>query len=322
MRRIRQVFLHSLLTILLSVCGFCGFSLGDVLVTDNFGNQVLRFDSATGSFRGIFISDNAELNGGLEGPIGMVETPTGDLLVASRDTNSILRYNGLTGEFLGVFADSGMAGPSRLAYHPVTGNLLVGNFFGNSVSEFDHDGNFLGAFTDGGNLAGVSAFAFDADSNLYVGSFQLGRVERYDSSGNFIDTFWANDAVGTSGLWFQGDQLWVSTLFEHEVHRLNPDGSVDLNFSTNADGIPTQDGGTFPGFITASPFGSDEVLIGLTASGGFYRFGEDGGLRGGFANFAGVPGEMIFAPIPEPTMLLPLSLVAAGWILRRRKISC
>jgi DNA-binding beta-propeller fold protein YncE len=297
----------------------------DYLISDNFNNQVLRFDSSNGGFLGTFISSNPELNGGLTAPVGMVQASNGDILVASRDTNQILRYHGTSGQFLGVFAENpeGQAilnGPSRLAFHPTTGNLLVGNLFGNSITAIDPQGNILGAYTSGGNLAGVAAFAFDADNRLYVGNFQGGGVQRFDASGQFVDNFWESGLPGAAGLWFEGNQLWVASLFVHQVHRLNSDGTVDLNFTTNVPGIPIQDGGTFPSFVTASPFGDNEVLIALTASGGAYRFDLQGNLIAPFALFAGVPGEMLrVAAIPEPGVLFPMGLVVSGWNLRRRR---
>jgi len=309
----------------LAIAGCLNDLSADYLISDNFGDRVLRFDSSNGNFLGTFISSDAGQNGGLAGPVGMIQAPNGDLLVASQNTNQILRYHGTNGQFLGVFAENPtgetfLSGPSRLAFHPTTGNLLVGNFFGNSVTAIDPSGNILGSFTSGGSLAGVAAFAFDANNDLYVGSFQTGVVQRFNSSGQFMGNFWESGLAGTAGLWFEGDQLWVASLLASQVHRLNADGTVDLSFSTTVPGIPTQDGGTFPSFITASPFGSDEVLIALTASGGAYRFDLNGNLIAPFAVFQGVPGEMLLvAPIPEPSIFLPFGLVVSGLCLRRRR---
>lgn len=296
----------------------------DFLVSDNFGGQVLRYSSTDGSFLGTFISSDTNINGGLVGPVGMVLDSNGDLLVASQGSEqvpgSVLRYHGRTGEFLGVFADQGMAGPSHLGFHPTSGHLLVSNFEGDAITEFDAAGNLIGNYTTGSSLSGSASFTFDADGNLFVGDFGGAAVKVYDQDGVYQSNF-VTDLPTPAGLVFQGDQLWVASLFANQVTRYNSDGSVDLSFSTNVEGIPQNDG-TFPSFILESPLGSDEILVALTGSGGVYRFGLDGESRGVFMAGGGllVPGQVLqIAPIPEPGVLLPLTVALIGLNLRRKR---
>ena len=70
-----------------------------LLVTDNFGTQVVRYDAVTGDFVDVLITSQPQDNGGLNGPIGCHRRQR-RLLVASPNTDSILCYHLDSGEFL------------------------------------------------------------------------------------------------------------------------------------------------------------------------------------------------------------------------------
>lgn len=299
--------------------GLIGVVSADYLVADNLGSQVLRFGN-DGSPLGSFVAPGA---GGLAGAVGMVVTPNEELLVSSQNSGSILRYSGLNGSPLGVWASSNMQGPSHMELRS-NGNLLVSNFFGSSISQFDTSGNFLGDFTTGTpgtGLQGVASFATAANGDVYVGSFNSGEIFVYDSNGVYQRTF-ASGFPGASGLWFSGDNLWVASLFADQVALLNPSGTPIVSFSTGQI-APGQ--GTFPGFITASPFSNDEILISLTAGGGVYRYAIDGSTPGPvnpflIGNGLAVPGEVLqFTPIPEPGSGLFLTSMALMRLSVRRR---
>jgi len=79
---------------------------------------ILRFDSSTGAFFGVFAK-----GGGLHRPYGLAFGPDGRLYVASFLTDQILRYDGKTGDFIDVFmTGNGMAGglngPDWLLFGP------------------------------------------------------------------------------------------------------------------------------------------------------------------------------------------------------------
>jgi hypothetical protein len=292
----------------------------DFLVSDNFGNQVLRYGE-DGSFISAFVAPGS---GGLVGAVGMVVAPNGDLLVASQGTNQVLRYNGISGSFVGVFASNvNMNGPSHMAFR-MNGNLLVSNFLGSSVSEFDASGAYLGEFTSGtpgSGLQGVASFAIAGNGDVYVGSFNTGDIFVYDSSGAYQSTF-STGHIGAAGLWFQGSNLWVSSLLTDTVTLLDSNGTAIGGFST---GEVSPGNGTFPGFITASPFSSDEILIALTGAGGVYRYATDGSTGGPVSPFLiggglMVPGEVLRVDaIPEPSTVFGLGLFALGAFIRRNR---
>ncbi|MEQ9503150.1 MAG: choice-of-anchor Q domain-containing protein [Deltaproteobacteria bacterium] len=80
------------------------------LVASWYSNEILAYDYQ-GTPQGAFVSAGS---GGLDGPVGMVITPTDELLVVSWNNNRILRYDIDTGAFLGVFLDGAAAGIPRI----------------------------------------------------------------------------------------------------------------------------------------------------------------------------------------------------------------
>lgn len=137
-------------------------------------NTVLRFNSRTGQFLGIFVAPNS---GGLRSPTHLTFGPDGNLYVISYETDQVLRFNGRTGAFLDVFAKSpdnapypipggprtGLSGPSGLAFGP-DGNLYVSSLWFSQVLRYDgHTGTFMGVLINQapGILFGPGVLLFD-----------------------------------------------------------------------------------------------------------------------------------------------------------------
>ncbi|HMP80543.1 MAG TPA: hypothetical protein PKD54_13900, partial [Pirellulaceae bacterium] len=278
----------------------------ELLVSDNFGNQILRFDASTGAFLGVLVSSNPAANGGLSGPIGMRLSNSGTLLVASQFTNEVLEYNRISGQFLGKWTSASqganLAEPADLRYGP-NGNMFIANFVGGSIDQFMADGTPLGSFTSGGpGIFGSSSFAFGPNGNLYVGSFGSGDIQEFDGvSGSYLGQF-VNGLGGPSGLLFDTDNsLWVASLFTDEIYHFDSAGNPLGSFSTG--------GGTFPSHILVNPNDSNELFVALTGAGGIYRFHKNGTFLGVFAFGGGllVPGQMLLlSAIPEPSSLAVL----------------
>ncbi|HMO13219.1 MAG TPA: PEP-CTERM sorting domain-containing protein [Pirellulaceae bacterium] len=288
----------------------------ELLVSDNFSNQILRYDGTTGAFLGVLVSGDPGVNGGLDAPVGMRISANNTLLVASQNTNSILEYNRFSGAFLGVWASTNMNGPADMRFGN-DGNLYVANFFGNSVTRFDSFGNPLGVFTSGGpGIAGTASINFSpgATSNLYVGNFNGSDVQVFDgTTGSFISQF-ATGFAGAAGLYFDiDDTVWVASLFTGDISHFAADGTPLGNFSTGAT--------SFPSYIEINPNNTNELLIALTGAGGVYRFGKDGTPLGVFAAGGGllVPGQFLFASaIPEPNSLFLMAITGVALFTRRR----
>jgi streptogramin lyase len=107
---------------------------GDLYVADASAG-VLRFDGATGAFRGAL---------GTPGASALAFGPDGKLYVASATTaNAVLRFDAATGAFLDTFVVAGTAARG-LAFGP-DGNLFVAS--AGEVLRFDgRSGAFLGVF--------------------------------------------------------------------------------------------------------------------------------------------------------------------------------
>jgi streptogramin lyase len=295
---------------------FAGANLGfaDLLVSDNFGNQIVRYDQDTGAILGTLVS-----GGQLNGPVGMRLDGNGDLLVTNQGDGRILKYNVITGAYLGDFYNgSALSSPADLRFG-TDGNLYVANFSGNSVSRLDSAGTFLGAYTNGGPLGGNSSFAFNSSGELFVGNFGAGQVLRYDSTGNYVGVF-ASGLMGASGLVFDADgDLWLTSLMGHQVTELDGSGSVKSHFTTNF-GTLTE---TFPSHILFAPGNPSELWVSLTGAGGVYKYLTDGTFLGPktLGNALLVPGQsLIVSAVPEPGtgLLLAGSAVLLTGLRRRR----
>jgi sugar lactone lactonase YvrE len=166
------------LTALSVILCFAAAVRGEMLVSDNFGSQVLRFNEKTGEYLGTLVGEGS---GGLDGATGMWIGHDGRLWVTSQHGGAILRYDLDSGEFLGVFANSdqvGLVGPSDLRLG-AQGKLYVSNFAG----------EYLGVFAANAALAGPASLSFRG-GDLYVSGLISQNVLRFDAStGAFVDVF-------------------------------------------------------------------------------------------------------------------------------------
>jgi DNA-binding beta-propeller fold protein YncE len=102
---------------------------GNLYVVSGGSNVVVKFDPATGTSMGNFVTSGS---GGLNGAIGAEFGPDGHLYVASLNTDIIERFNGLTGAALGDFVTAGSGGldaPNFLTFaipEPRAPELLAG----------------------------------------------------------------------------------------------------------------------------------------------------------------------------------------------------
>ncbi len=179
----------------------CDFSLGplgmafgpdgNLYVSNDFTNEVNRYNGTTGASLGTFVSASA----GLDVPTGLVFGPDGNLYVSSFNTNTVERFNGRTGATMGTFAVTAggeLSGPEQLVFG-LDGMLYVTSFNNNSVVRFNGDkGGFRGIFVKAGSggLDGPTGLAFGRDRDLYVSSNATHEVLRYDGdTGAFKDIF-------------------------------------------------------------------------------------------------------------------------------------
>lgn len=179
----------------------------DFLVSSDKG--VLRYDGATGAFKGAFASGSE-----LGTPTGLRFGPDGNLYVGNVGPDNVLRFDGKTGAYIGVAASHPeLRHPRQVAF--LGDRLLVSSRGAHKVLCFDlMSGSFVEQFTkahfsyaiskrphamsereDAPNLSDDGlrqpfGLIQDPGGNLLVASFGTDSVRRYDGeTGMFIDTF-------------------------------------------------------------------------------------------------------------------------------------
>lgn len=190
---------------------------GNLYVSSEISDQVLRYNAVTGTFIDVFVAANA---GGLNSPGGMAFGPDGNLYVSSYLTDEVLRFNGTTGASLGAFvtaASGGLDKPYGLAFGP-DGNLYVNTYNNNSVLRFNGTtGASMGAFVTvgSGGLDTAKQMVFGPDGHLYVTSRVTNEVLRFNGTTGASMGAFVTAGLGTldkpAGLAFGPDgHLYVS----------------------------------------------------------------------------------------------------------------
>jgi WD40 repeat protein len=155
---------------------------GDLYVSGQDNNAVLRYDGKSGRAKGAFVKPGA---GGLDGIRGIVFHLDGDLLVAGRDNNAILRFDSKTGETKGYFVKpkaGKLEHPIQLRYSP-DGKLYVSSGKNSRILRFDgRTGKPIDVFVKhkSGGLDHPSGFDWSPTGDLYVASRNSGQILRYD----------------------------------------------------------------------------------------------------------------------------------------------
>lgn len=159
---------------------------GSLLVADQGGDAVLRYDLATGAFRGVFIEAGA---GGLVGPRALAFKPEGNLFVTTDDAR-VLEFDRIAGAFVRVFITiepdpdpRTIREPRGILFLPRPGGLgvrcLVACEFWvhGGIYEFDIDtGELIGQWNEGDlffKLRHPWGLRLGPDGNVYVSSANL-----------------------------------------------------------------------------------------------------------------------------------------------------
>ncbi len=139
---------------------------GNLYVANVVGNDIVRFNGATGAFMDIFVAAGS---GGLQSPRDLAFGPDGNIYVTSSgNTGGVLRYSAATGAFLNAFVPPGsdLFLPRQLVFGPDS-NLYVGNFGMGSIERFNGaTGAFIDTFIPAGSggLGGPTFLVFQATS--------------------------------------------------------------------------------------------------------------------------------------------------------------
>lgn len=173
-------------------------AFADLLYVSSRGtDEILRFDSNTGSFVDVFVSAGS---GGLDEPSGLTFGPDGNLYAASRSTLEVLRYDGTTGAFIDVFVPAtpffvGIA----IEFGP-DGNLYVMSYSiaGSSLVRYDGaTGGLIGQVISLPDTTAFTDFEFGPDGNIYIATFNAGILRFDGTTFAFLGTFVPPTPSGT-----------------------------------------------------------------------------------------------------------------------------
>jgi outer membrane protein assembly factor BamB len=156
---------------------------GNLYVSSQLNDAILRFNPNTGAFLGSFAS-----GGILDGPSG-ITFANGSLYAVGRFRNNVVRYDFATGAVNGSFSLSGLNQPFGIDVG-ADGRLYVAEGNAGRVLRIDQNsGSVLSTFASGLSLPiGVG---FGPGGDLFVANFNADTVSRFDgvtgaSEGTFV----------------------------------------------------------------------------------------------------------------------------------------
>lgn len=201
-----------------------------VLVSNGITGNIAKFNINTGEFVGNFASgmglpnrmkirDNLlyvlqwggnmkvrrfQLNGtmvddfteiGVFQAIGFDWDTQGNMYVSSfnEGANGYVRKFDSNGKDLGLFIDSSLQGPTNI-WFDASGNLIVNDWQGGFVKQFDSNGNFVKNLVTG--LSQVEGVAFMENGNILIGNGGTAAIKMYDSNFKFLKDLVKSKAGG------------------------------------------------------------------------------------------------------------------------------
>jgi hypothetical protein len=197
----------------------------------------------------------------------------GDLYVSSSSTSKIYRVDSALNVTTFADASDGLNWPSALAF-TASDTLLVSNYFGPTVLEFDSAGNGSVLYDKTSGLAGPfgeNGLAFDLQGDLFVSDYILREILEFPAGGggpsDFADA--GDGIIHPDGLAYasSGDLL-VADRDTYFVLRIDPAGNATV-FDT----------------LPESPYtivvrGNDDIYVATDPSGSIYRYpGGDASQR-------------------------------------------
>lgn len=261
-----------------------------ILVCSNATDSILKYDTNSGAFLGIFA-------GGVLEPQALVIGSDAKIYVTNNGlaVRSVSRYHP-DGSFDALFASDPLIGNviTDLEFDG-DGRLYVANPGNNNVLRFNADGSFDRIFASGSGLRNPTGITFGSDLKLYVTSEgptapDPGKILRFNADGTFDQEFTTVRLRQPSDIVFYGFNAYVTDVEKQVVFSYTAAGVYQGLFAT-AGGLtkPVQllfgpDGnlyvtsgqvhgtslpGTFAGSSILRYNGSNGRFMGVFISGGF-----------------------------------------------------
>lgn len=281
------------------------FAEEDMLVCSLLSDQVLRYDGATGAYKGVFADTH------IDGPEGITVGPDGNVYVASEYSGNITKW-APDGTFLSEFVPS-MAGWEDLEFGP-DGHLYAIAHFGlpsGPVSKFDGaTGAYMGQWGGGAEVSHQHGLTFGPDGNPYLGRTifgPVGSIGKIDQSTGVFAGSLATDPHldGIFDLTFHGGFVYTSDHLTGGVHRFSATTGAYL-------------GDFVPGGISTwgLKFRGDGFLY-VSGGGVVGRFDEaSGAFHDIFASGLSGATGFAFVTVPEPSAVI---LLLGGLVFALRK---
>lgn len=269
----------------------------DVLVSSRFSSQVLRYDGATGAFKGVFASGN-----GIANPNGIAYGPDGNLYAGNGDEGVVLRFNGQTGAFIDRFiSTTEYAGARAIRFGP-DGDLYVAAGSINKILRFNGTtGAFMGVAAETTSLRGPVGLDVASDGTIAVGGALSNGVYLFRNGQLLRECRDASLSANITGVLFgPAGTLYAATSNRNTILRVNTEtcqmtpfaSSGDLNIAIYMEFAPD-------GNLLVGSFTNDSVVKFDANSGaqlGVFVTSGSGGLDG--------THDIAVMPVP-PTAVIP-----------------
>jgi T5SS/PEP-CTERM-associated repeat protein len=245
----------------------------DLLVGNNDGNSVVRYDDGSGDFIDAFIPSGS---GGLADPEQIAIGPDGFIYAANLGPDNVLRFDAVTGAFVSEFVAPGSGGlvdPAGMAFGP-DGHLYVGAHNLGTIHRYDGTtGAFIDLFATAPGIGHLHHLTFGPDGHLYVSVYDdapgTSAVWRYDGeTGEFMDVFSSGGGLeNPAGLAFGPDgNLYVAGGFSWNVVRYDGVSGVLID-----EFVPVGGGGlSVPWGLAFGPDGN--LYVGSAATNNVLRY--------------------------------------------------
>ncbi len=194
---------------------------GNLYVASDLGdNRVLKFNSSSGEYLGMFASLP-----GTSDTYDLVFGPDGNLYVSDSLSSKVLRFDGTTGASMGVFATGEPGDIFRGITYGPDGNLYAATVHAGHFDRFDGGTGTLLGILSTPESATIGFPGFGPDGLLYAGNYFGSSINVYDiTTGELVKSF-SSGGDGPNSLAFTEDgDLLVANYFSNQIVKFE-DGS-------------------------------------------------------------------------------------------------